>query len=328
MLNGRYDWRFPMRHLLPRPLVTLPAVLAFVVFAQGPAAPALGANCGDTSGPGGKDVPCHCGDTVTTSTVLKATDPVIRTVCPALGLAVAAGVSLNLGGNTLRGLCPMGRGLRIGPGANTTVTRGRLLGFEKAVVGEGITDSTISLLQISNSCFQGIVLESSHGNTIEKNVVLRTAGLTAIDVEGDENTVQLNRASEGAVGIAVSGTGNVVSRNAAERNQFGGIVIAGTSAVVDRNRGNFTVNGPGIRILGAGHQVSRNFAHGSKTGQSGLSVSATASTISRNCTDDNAGFGILDDTAGHGTEDTANTYVGNHCTGNRMGTSDPPALCN
>ncbi len=81
-------------------------------------------------------------------------------------------------------------------------------------------------------------------------------------------------------------------------------------------------------MAGVGHQVTLNFAHDSKAGHSGLSVSATASTIARNCTDDNAGFGIQDHTTGHGTLGTANTYVLNHCTGNGLGLSDPPGLCN
>jgi parallel beta-helix repeat protein len=307
-------------------MFTLPVALLFVVFAQGSIAPALGADCGDRSGPAGHDVPCHCGDTVTTSTILKSTDPVTRTVCPDLGLAVAPGVRLSLGGLALRGVCPTGLGLRISPGADTTVIQGRLSGFGIAVFGEAVTDSTISGLQISNSCLQGIALESSHGNRVEKNVVLGTAG-PAIDVEGDDNAVQINRASEGVAGIVVSGTGNVVSRNAAERNERGGIVVAGANAIVDRNRAIGTTNGPGFTIAGVGHQVSRNSAHHTKGGYSGFSVSATDSTFTRSCNDHNTGFGIDDDTAGHGTEGTANTYVNNNCVANGLGFSDPPGLC-
>ena len=316
-----------MRHLRLRSLLTLPAVLALVVFAQGPMAAAFGADCGDTSGPGATDIPCRCGDTVTTSTVLKASDPVTSTVCPALGLAVAAGITLNLGGKTLRGTCPLGLGLQLSAGATTTVTRGRLIGFETGLAGTGVTDSTISLLQVLDSCGGGIALESSHRNTIEKNTVDGTTGGTAIEVEGDANKVQLNRASESAVGLVVRGAGNTVSRNGADRNRSGGIVIDGTRALVELNRGNLTESGVGIRIVGTGHTVNRNSAHRTGGGQSGLSVSATGSTFSHNCIDNNTGFGYEDDTTGSGTAGTANTYVKNFCAGNDLGGSNPPGLC-
>lgn len=72
--------------------------------------PARAANCGDTAGPGATDVPCSCGDTVVTTTVLDAaTDPVVSTspgdTCPADGLLIGAdGITLDLRGNTIRGV--------------------------------------------------------------------------------------------------------------------------------------------------------------------------------------------------------------------------------
>src|SRR3989338_5982817 len=71
------------------------------------AGPAWGSHaageCGDTTHNGG-DVPCSCGDTVTTDTVLDSgTDLVVSTVCTCNGLDVADGVELDLGGNTITG---------------------------------------------------------------------------------------------------------------------------------------------------------------------------------------------------------------------------------
>ena len=65
------------------------------------------ANCGDTTGPGGTRVACGCGDTVTTNTKLKVTDPVVSTsagdVCSGDGLYVGSGVTLDCAKRPLRG---------------------------------------------------------------------------------------------------------------------------------------------------------------------------------------------------------------------------------
>src|SRR5262245_26967902 len=65
------------------------------------------ANCGDTTGAGGSDVPCQCGDTVTTNTILNATDPVASTgatdLCPfPAALFVAGDVTLDMNSRTIR----------------------------------------------------------------------------------------------------------------------------------------------------------------------------------------------------------------------------------
>ena len=62
-------------------------------------APSAGwaANCGDTTGAGGTRVACACGDTVTTNTKLKNTDPVVSTsladTCSGDGLAIGVSKS-------------------------------------------------------------------------------------------------------------------------------------------------------------------------------------------------------------------------------------------
>lgn len=66
----------------------LASFMAVLMTAAG--APAGAADCGDTAGPGGVRVACGCGDSVTTNTVLRGTDPVVTTVCTSIGLIIAA----------------------------------------------------------------------------------------------------------------------------------------------------------------------------------------------------------------------------------------------
>src|SRR5262249_39727642 len=114
-----------------------PFAIAVVLF---PPVPPPGA-CG-----GG--VPCACGDRVVQSRTLRGADPATRTACPADGLVVAAGVTLDLGGSTLRGQ-GAGAGVRIEVGAaNVTVRSGRITGFATGVRGEGTTGARLANLQV------------------------------------------------------------------------------------------------------------------------------------------------------------------------------------
>jgi hypothetical protein len=75
----------------------------------------------------GGSVPCACGDRVVLDRTLDdGVDPVTTTVCPADGLIVADGVTLDLGGAILRGR-GAGAGVRIETGAtDVTIQRGKL----------------------------------------------------------------------------------------------------------------------------------------------------------------------------------------------------------
>src|SRR5262245_23061035 len=102
--------------------------------------PALAANCGDTIGTRGRDVVCRCGDTVTANTRLAKKDPVVRKACPADGLHVADGVTLNLGGLTIIG---SRTGIGVVPGAGSKVTNGAIRNFATGVaVNRGTVDLT------------------------------------------------------------------------------------------------------------------------------------------------------------------------------------------
>ena len=73
----------------------LPFLLTLVILITFSPVPAAAVDCGDTSGPGGTDVPCSCGDVVTSDTVLDASDPVANGVCSPIGLSVDGGVKLD-----------------------------------------------------------------------------------------------------------------------------------------------------------------------------------------------------------------------------------------
>ena len=103
-----------------------------VLFIAALALPASAADCGDTSGEGGINVICSCGDTVTTNTNLSTSDPVTQAPgCTAGdGLSVNPGVRLTINNRTLQGN---------GTGSGVT-----LLGDNARVIsGTGNTNSTI-----------------------------------------------------------------------------------------------------------------------------------------------------------------------------------------
>ena len=107
---------------------------AFVVLALSTAAPA--ALCGDDVA--GRRVACGCGDTVVSTTTLRASDPVVTSVCGADGLVVRSGdggpVVLDLSGFTLSG-SRVGVGIRVldGGEGGAVVRGGSVSGFAVGV---------------------------------------------------------------------------------------------------------------------------------------------------------------------------------------------------
>lgn len=218
-----------------------PSVLASTMFVVEPAPV-----CGDTSGPGGTNIPCRCGDIVTTNTRLNGSDPVLKTKCPCNGLIVAPGVTLHIGGTIMAGtdwnVCTEAfpSGIVLGPGAtNVTITTGRIVGFEIGVRSDfdtGVTHSRIERLQILDSVSWGMRLEGD-GNTVESNVVMRTDSKAGIEMIGTGNRVCFNQAEYGSFGIVIVGDDNTVCRNDALNNTpFDGIAICGRGNTVSQNR--------------------------------------------------------------------------------------------
>jgi hypothetical protein len=223
------------------PPIGLPKELASTTFVVG--------ICGDASGPGGTDVPCRCGNVVTTNTKLNGSDPVLKTPCPCNGLIVASGVTLDIGGTILAATDPNActetfpSGIVLGPGAtNVTITTGRIVGFEIGVRSDfdtGVTHGRFERLQILESVSFGFLLDGDD-NTICSNVVRRTDQKAGIQVSGDRNVVCLNRAEYGsAFGMIVEGEDNTISRNVALENDFDGFTICGGGNTVEQNRSDY-----------------------------------------------------------------------------------------
>jgi hypothetical protein len=124
----------------------------------------------------GGDVPCACGDHVVRDRTLRGSDPITKTVCAADGLIVADGVTLDLGGKTLRGQ-GAGTGVRIAAGAtHATVQRGAITGSATGVYGEGTTAVRIASVQVLDSRQDGVIL-TGDGHTVESATVDGNGGI-------------------------------------------------------------------------------------------------------------------------------------------------------
>jgi hypothetical protein len=167
------------------------------------AAPTCTGTCGDTSGPSGGDLPCCCGDTVTSDTTL-AGDPVTRP--PARRrLALGAGVDLDLGGSTVSG---SGGGAGITVAAGGAIRNGTVSGFGTGVLVDGADPA-------ARVAVAGVTSRLNLGDGI-----LVRAAPGAADL--DDPTAQLD----------VGGFGVVVDTVEAHGNGGHGVHLAGQAADV------------------------------------------------------------------------------------------------
>lgn len=284
--------------------------------------PARAANCG-----GG--VSCSCGDVVVQDHTLSDGDPITSSVCPNDGLTVRDRVTLDLGGNVIRGSQGAGSaGLRLG--SRVIVGNGTVTGFETGVDGTperfGVRLHDIHVL---DSGAQGIFLDGDF-NLVERCVVKRTGGFgilvlgsrgdttnantvrrcrvednqgTGIDVAFNRNIVTSNivRRNSGS-GILVGGDGNLVNLNQVESNGFEGIFVGGGSdlaifgpSTVARNTV-FRNTRHGVAIGGDGVLVDRN--QSKYNGGEGFSIGGRQHTVFRNVAVSNAQDGFT--VSGHG----------------------------
>jgi hypothetical protein len=171
--------------------------------------------CGDTAHLG-LDVPCACGDTVVTDTILDAADPVLEGGCFPVGLRVTGGVTLDA--HALNppdpGLCDSRRGFTTGIqilGSEVTIFRGIIRGCGTGIFG------------------------ALAGSTIER--VTAEGGSTGFFLFGNDHTFRNNLCHDNAVqGLVVIGNGNVLERNYCARNGQGdGITVLGTSNTLNTN---------------------------------------------------------------------------------------------
>jgi hypothetical protein len=223
------------------------------------AAPAWSADCGDTSGPGGTDVPCRCGDRVTTATSLDAGDPVLSTVCPGDGLLIGPfiGADVTING-TLRG-SGQGCGIRAEVTGHFTVAVGRISGFGHGFCGEDV-NAALSRLQIVDNALGGVRITES-GASIERSLIARNGGPGMV-LNGHVDAFANQVVDNAGPGIIAStdlgeGPGGDIARNTIQRNAGDGVVVDCQSCRFERNsiRNN---QGVGIRDISAQNDQGDN----------------------------------------------------------------------
>lgn len=273
---------------------------------------AWAADCGDTAGPGGTDVPCSCGDTLVTNTTLVSPnsdpvngDPVVSTVgadtCPGDGLLMApptlTRMTLNLGGNAIRGSGIAGSvGLKIiGAGVRVNIRNGTLRNFETGLtnVGSGTGDARVREISAVHNA-DGIKFEGN-SHELDSNQALDNTNI-GIQVTGNSNVLIFNQASRnGSNGIEVVGNQNRLDTNRVNRNLGSGIVADGDRNVVSRSVAeNSGVDG--IQVVGNGDgdpatlEVWKNKA--TKNTRNGITIDGNDLEISANQGNGNRADGI------------------------------------
>lgn len=311
-----------MRHLSMRFLL-IPSVLALTAFAQGAVSFALAAcgmpvaACGDTSGPNRKDVPCRCGDLVTTNTRLNGSDPVMRGelgvgTCPGDGLFVAPNVTLTINGAILgRGSCsgivlmPPQPGVTID---NVVVQGGMIHGFGVGVEAplgaagtendERVTNSRFLRLLIFFSGEGGGIALKGDENVVDGSHIIHSRG-HGILLKGDDNTVSGNLVSAHNLnGILIDGgqenhiLRNFVYLTGLDSSSPEGVFIFGSRNIVDGNRVAHS-GGDGFFIeSGSLNTVSGNQAF--LNGRRGFQVQGSNNSVEKNRSDYNADLGMTD----------------------------------
>ena len=267
--------------------VFLFSVVVFATFSAGGAWAAK--DCGDDT-PAGSDTPCDCGDTVTSDTVLDASDPVVNAVCSTtFGLLIAGGVKLDAGSLNMRCATPEATiGLFI-TGPSASIRHGIISGCGFAV--EAVTNnSTIERVTgrggrggffivgdnntvTKNLCFDhtvfgefegvGISVDGD-GNQITGNYCRNNRTGAAIALFGDHNTVSGNMCHGSDSGINFKGNFNKVAENHCRGNSGEGIVGQGSFNAIFSNRG--VNNGVHGVFVNGGNNVTdgKNYATGNR----------------------------------------------------------------
>jgi hypothetical protein len=256
-----------------RTIFSLLAGLIMVLLAN--AAAVWAAACGDTTGPGGTDVPCSCGDTVTTETTLTSVDPIVNVDpavgCPFDGLTVA-GVHLDLGGHTIYGAVASSgpfAGLLL-EGSNGAVSHGRIQNFGVGIggldlVGWDIVPEGSPGLTVTQNLI-GVLLFAS--STRVSDVAVISNVFSGILAAGDENQfIRLTCSKNGEYGLFVAGNANELDHNRCERNGLEGIAVSGNDNRLIRNYG---ASNAGTGVLAEGDRNEFETNQGVKNGGGGV----------------------------------------------------------
>ena len=243
----------------------------------------------------GGSVPCACGDRVVRNHTLRGSDPVTRTVCPADGLVVANGVTLDLGGSTLRGQ-GAGAGVRIEAGASeVTVRRGTIAGFATGVHGEGTTAVRLANLRVLDSGRDGVIL-TGDGHTVEIATIQGNGeiGVAVVGTATRLSRLQVN--GNGRAGVRVVGSGHTVEQSTIEGNGGAGVEVGGDANQVALLQ--VTGNGAdGVLMAGTGNQAAR--INATRNGGDGLQIQGANATVEGNRATSNREAGLLIHGTGH-----------------------------
>jgi parallel beta-helix repeat protein len=295
----------------------LAALMAISMTAAG--APAWAADCGDTAGPGGVRVACACGDSVTTSTVLRSTDPVVTTLCTGIGLLMGAdSIALNCQGNELTG-DPNDDGIVLEDRTGVTVRNCKITGFIDGIQLIRSSGNALITNTIAGADDNGIDFEDdNHDNLVKGNRVV-AAGVDAINVSGAatgntfltntlegagvsfedgidlddaaiNNTVRGNRVSGfGRSGIEVEGDsdGNLIAENRVE-GTCTGIIVFSDGNTIERNT--TSDNCSGVVAVNDANTIARNTAEGNVFG---IIVEGDGNTVEGNTASKNFEDGLL-----------------------------------
>jgi parallel beta-helix repeat protein len=170
----------------------------------------------------------------------------------------------------------------------------------------GSNDNVIAKNKVTDNPDSGISVDGNH-NRVNRNTVARNGDDTI--VAGDHNVVSRNRVSDalgcadGGCGYGISfehGVGNRFTRNHVTGTQVGIRVDAfdfpATDTIIDRNViRDAAKDGIAVNLENTGHQVAgtylyRNVVIGS--GDDGIDVESSATTLTHNTTLRNADLGI------------------------------------
>jgi len=255
----------------------------------------------------GGDAPCSCGDRAVKDRKLRGADPVTKTVCPADGLVVASGVTLDLGGATLRG-GGVGTGVRIEAGAtHATVRNGTIAGFATGVHGESAIGVSLANVQVSASTQDGVTL-SGDGHTLEKSVVEGSGGLGLAVVGHAARLSGLQVLGNEGAGVRLLGDGHVLEKSEMVGNAGRGAEVSG-----DRNQvAGLQVEsnaGDGVLVKGTGNQVAKNEA--TRNLRNGLDIQGDRAAVEKNEATNNGWAGLEI----HGMGHHVSSNVAEHNTG-------------
>jgi hypothetical protein len=208
--------------------------------------------CGDDVS--GVDVPCECGDVVT-SDVRLDDDPVVADVCPSDGLIVRVSdggeaITIDLAGRTLRGE---------GTGIGLWIVRGgsggaRVVSTGGAALIEGFRDGLVAQGADSVALVDGV---TARANT--------RIGIRLVDVH-DAEVRDTSAVDSGGDGFFVSGHGYRVVGTRAVRSGRHGYHIMGSDGVIgEPGAGNVAEDngGTGFSVMGMGLRFADCVASGS-----------------------------------------------------------------